>query len=300
MVIFSLLETEENKIHLRRYKTFIESRPKRDLIKEEGFNIHHIVPRSLGGNNKKNNLIKLTIKEHYVAHLILWKCGYKEMITAFWIMAHKDKKLLTARQYESLKQNFSSYISKKFLGHKVSKETREKIREKNKKRLCMYNPKLKELISIKREDREKYEKKGYSSKRLDNSIRNTGKGNPMYGRDWREGKTKEEILQHHKKCGRKGKKNSMYGKSGYEKLDIIQYKKIMENKKKSMEIVWQIKRKMANENLKIRCKETKEVFDSFKDASNKVYNNNRKVKYIVDSILNNSIYRDYSWEFVNA
>ena len=34
---------------------------------------HHIVPRSLGGNNKKENLIILTAREHFICHRLLVK-----------------------------------------------------------------------------------------------------------------------------------------------------------------------------------------------------------------------------------
>ena len=32
---------------------------------------HHIIPRSLGGNNTKANLVVLTLREHYLCHLLL-------------------------------------------------------------------------------------------------------------------------------------------------------------------------------------------------------------------------------------
>ena len=35
---------------------------------------HHITPRSMGGNDSKENLIRLTAGDHYFAHLILAKC----------------------------------------------------------------------------------------------------------------------------------------------------------------------------------------------------------------------------------
>ena len=35
--------------------------------------IHHIVPKSWGGLNTANNLVHLTAREHYIAHLLLWK-----------------------------------------------------------------------------------------------------------------------------------------------------------------------------------------------------------------------------------
>lgn len=34
---------------------------------------HHIVPKSEGGNNDKTNLVKLSYREHYIAHLLLAK-----------------------------------------------------------------------------------------------------------------------------------------------------------------------------------------------------------------------------------
>jgi hypothetical protein len=38
---------------------------------------HHIIPRSLGGNNSKSNLVYLTAREHFIAHLLLSKM-YKD------------------------------------------------------------------------------------------------------------------------------------------------------------------------------------------------------------------------------
>lgn len=40
----------------------------------EGYReIHHIVPRCLGGTNEENNLVSLTPEEHYLCHLLLVK-----------------------------------------------------------------------------------------------------------------------------------------------------------------------------------------------------------------------------------
>lgn len=35
--------------------------------------VHHIVPKCFGGDNSSENLIRLTYREHFIAHLILWK-----------------------------------------------------------------------------------------------------------------------------------------------------------------------------------------------------------------------------------
>lgn len=42
-------------------------------MKGEYFETHHIVPKSLGGTDDKNNLVNLTAREHYIAHLLLVK-----------------------------------------------------------------------------------------------------------------------------------------------------------------------------------------------------------------------------------
>lgn len=57
--------------HFKRYEDFILSRPTRDLRKGPGFHVHHIVPRCMDGGDEKSNLIKLTYREHYLAHCLL-------------------------------------------------------------------------------------------------------------------------------------------------------------------------------------------------------------------------------------
>ena len=39
----------------------------------EYFEIHHKVPKCMGGNDEKSNLVNLTAREHYIAHLLLVK-----------------------------------------------------------------------------------------------------------------------------------------------------------------------------------------------------------------------------------
>lgn len=97
---------KENQKHLIRYVNFINSRPERDL-KKDGvfFNIHHIVPRSFYGSNKDFNTIKLTHREHYIAHMILWKAYGGKMTRAFWYMTTNKlfEKITNGKVYENLK-----------------------------------------------------------------------------------------------------------------------------------------------------------------------------------------------------
>ena len=41
------------------------------------YELHHIVPRSLGGQDTEDNLVMLTAREHYIAHLLLFNI-YKQ------------------------------------------------------------------------------------------------------------------------------------------------------------------------------------------------------------------------------
>lgn len=41
---------------------------------------HHIKPRSMGGSDNANNLVLLTVREHFLAHLLLFKMGYDTQI----------------------------------------------------------------------------------------------------------------------------------------------------------------------------------------------------------------------------
>lgn len=60
----------ENK-YTRHYWKLINTRKNRTIT--DYTEKHHIIPRSLGGNNLKDNLVSLTPREHFIAHLLLTK-----------------------------------------------------------------------------------------------------------------------------------------------------------------------------------------------------------------------------------
>jgi|LakMenEpi03Aug12_release.lakeMendotaPanAssembly.Ray.scaffolds.fasta_scaffold380699_2 hypothetical protein len=53
------------------YNSIISRALTRSLDKSCYFEKHHIVPRCLGGTNDKNNIVKLTAREHFICHLLL-------------------------------------------------------------------------------------------------------------------------------------------------------------------------------------------------------------------------------------
>jgi hypothetical protein len=56
---------------LKHYIALISSRSNRPIPKIH--EKHHIIPGSMGGSDDKSNLVALTLREHYVAHLLLTK-----------------------------------------------------------------------------------------------------------------------------------------------------------------------------------------------------------------------------------
>lgn len=54
---------------------------------------HHIIPKSMGGNNEESNLIYLTGRHHLVAHWLLYKIyNNKQMAMAFFIMSQNKSR----------------------------------------------------------------------------------------------------------------------------------------------------------------------------------------------------------------
>ena len=65
------IQVNPNK-YSRWYENLIEKAKSRGTVlgyKET----HHTIPKSWGGANTKDNLVNLTAREHYIAHLLLWK-----------------------------------------------------------------------------------------------------------------------------------------------------------------------------------------------------------------------------------
>lgn len=68
---------------------------------------HHIIPKSLGGDNLKDNLVRLTAREHFICHRLLTKMtvGNQKIkmlhaLGKFVQNNHLQQRELTARQYE--------------------------------------------------------------------------------------------------------------------------------------------------------------------------------------------------------
>lgn len=92
--------------HKKHYDLLISTRKNmnRIKIKNDGYENHHIVPRSMCGNNSQENLVLLNSKEHFMAHYLLWMI-YKnsKAAKAFWYMCTRGKHVYSARAYTAAK-----------------------------------------------------------------------------------------------------------------------------------------------------------------------------------------------------
>ena len=41
---------------------------------------HHVIPKSLGGTETSDNIVELTVREHFIAHCLLFKMGLENQI----------------------------------------------------------------------------------------------------------------------------------------------------------------------------------------------------------------------------
>ena len=95
------------------YAELVASRKPRGTKKESHYEIHHIIPRCLGGADVKENYVKLTFREHYIAHWLLTKI-YPNSIGIHYgflcmLRDPHGKRLLTSRMVENIKKQFSDF-----------------------------------------------------------------------------------------------------------------------------------------------------------------------------------------------
>lgn len=104
---------------------------KRQQFLAEGYTErHHIIPRCMGGTNEPNNLVRLTAREHFIAHLLLAKIyGGKLIHTAFMMSNYKK---CNSKSYKWLKEKHAYLTSERMKNRIVSEETRQK-NSRNKK-----------------------------------------------------------------------------------------------------------------------------------------------------------------------
>ena len=129
---------------------------------------HHIIPKCLKGTDDKSNIVKLTAREHYIAHLLLAKIyntyGLYSAVIYMQTGLLKNRKFkFNSSLYQKIREEFANKLSQKMKGKNkgktpwnkgkkcksLSEETRQKISEANKGRIRSEETKNKISESLK-------------------------------------------------------------------------------------------------------------------------------------------------------
>lgn len=113
-IYVELIDNAKSKLRSRKDETHYES--------------HHILPRSFGGADSSENRVFLTLREHFLAHLLLYKIVMHnpklagKMFSALRRMSSSKRYRVTSRQYENIR-------TKWIVSHQCKlPETKEKIK----------------------------------------------------------------------------------------------------------------------------------------------------------------------------
>jgi hypothetical protein len=107
----------KNNKYTKHYYLLI-NKAKSKNVESKIYQKHHIVPKSLGGSDSLTNLVKLTPREHYIAHLLLTKMtdgiNKQKMFFAFVAMNslnRGDSKHINSRFFERCMVTLSKMLS---------------------------------------------------------------------------------------------------------------------------------------------------------------------------------------------
>lgn len=111
------------------------------------YELHHITPKCIGGNDFSDNLVKLSYRAHYIAHKLLTKIhpNNKKIVGAFVLMSFKNKsKYYNSRDFELARQIQSNRM--KINNPMHNDEIRSKMSTSMKKKyLNGWNPRVDKL-----------------------------------------------------------------------------------------------------------------------------------------------------------
>ena len=173
---------------------------------------HHIIPRSCGGTNNKNNLIDLFAKEHFEAHrlLALENPNNDKLIYAWYMMSHiegnnQQRYKVTAEEYEEAKISYSQMLSEKMSGENNMWYGVHMYGKDNPFYGKTHSEESRKIISDKKK------------------IQYTGEGNPFYGKHHSE---ETKAILRDKNIGKKystevNKKKARYGKDNASSHECI-------------------------------------------------------------------------------
>jgi len=197
------LQFVDNK-YKKWYLSIIENAKKK---KPDIYEKHHIIPKSLGGSNNEDNLVNLSLREHYICHLLLIKItkgdNQHKMLWALHRMCFSGKYGNKSRLYETFRLSFLSSLKEhhpsktdKDYNKKRSKSTTESWMGANERRNKHSEDMKKKWAdgSFFKEMSKRNGNHGLKGKDIHNTLDIEYKGVVYYG--WNELKEKTKVSKH--------------------------------------------------------------------------------------------------------
>jgi hypothetical protein len=101
--------------HELQYELLINKAKNRERLSNAYYEKHHIIPKSLGGSNKNDNLVYLTGREHFVAHMLLARIYGGGMWQAAKMMKQArggvQERYVNGRLYEIARREWTKFAS---------------------------------------------------------------------------------------------------------------------------------------------------------------------------------------------
>lgn len=126
----------ENK-YTKWYYKLVNQVKDRNQTSEAYYEIHHIIPRCIGGQNNKENLVRLTAREHFIAHCLLTKMlsgvAKRKMTFALFRMtscnSNQQRYQINNRQYEIVKKQMAKEIKEQNKNQTYTQKQRDKMKK---------------------------------------------------------------------------------------------------------------------------------------------------------------------------
>lgn len=152
---------------------------------------HHIIPRSLGGDNSSDNIVRLTAREHFICHLLLAKCidgkdRYKMYAAVAYFSNNQNRNLkLTSRRIAAMREYNALASSERNKGNQywkcrkpITDDLREQLGSAARGKTWVNNGSVEMLVI----DSTEYLKNGFLPGRLATHISKSFNGGHLKGK----------------------------------------------------------------------------------------------------------------------
>lgn len=200
--------------YLKVYNSLIEKGKNNIFNNDDYYETHHIIPKSIGGSDNEDNLVKLTAREHFVAHWLLFRLypTNKQIAAAFHIIAFGTNCRNTRKNHEGYVPSSRAIAEARMAkvlhnkGNKHSEDTIQKMKNTWAKKIenGYIGPTTGRKTSDVTKEKQRKSKLGKSRPtEVIDKIRNTKLGNTKEQRELkiklREDKLKQKLLDKEKK-----------------------------------------------------------------------------------------------------